>query len=193
MSEDTTSDNFKKLYVSYGSYHYNPWNKIIHIIFVPLLTYSVFCLLNTIPLVLGVAGVVRSVSLGIVLSTALCTYYMSIDLVSGGVSFIVYTLLALVARSEYAEERSGREVMTGVLHNIIIQIIGWGMQIIGHRYLEKRAPALTDDIFAVFRAQLFVVVEVMFFFGWRPKLRGDLKEIIKKNVRVFQDSIKRRS
>lgn len=53
----------------------------------------------------------------------------------------------------------------------IIQGISWAFQFFGHFFFEKRAPALTDNVFQAFLlAPFFVFMELLFVLGYRPAL-----------------------
>ena len=59
---------------------------------------------------------------------------------------------------------------------LIIQIVAWGLQFIGHgvfestfAFIKERKPALLDNITQIFNAPMFVVIEVLEMFGLRTK------------------------
>jgi uncharacterized membrane protein YGL010W len=47
---------------------------------------------------------------------------------------------------------------------------GWVFQLLGH-VIEGRRPALADNLLQIFKAPLFLTVEVLFLFGLRQDLR----------------------
>merc|ERR1712224_405093 len=52
-----------------------------------------------------------------------------------------------------------------------IHILSWVMQFVGHGVCEGRKPALLDSLAqAFFNAPLFVLLETLFMFGYRPAL-----------------------
>jgi 2-hydroxy fatty acid dioxygenase len=58
-------------------------------------------------------------------------------------------------------------------------VLSWIAQFLGHGLAEKRAPALMDNLFqSLYLAPLFVWLEILFAFGYRPELKkGIQKEV----------------
>ncbi len=55
---------------------------------------------------------------------------------------------------------------------ILIHIVCWLAQFVGHGAFEKRAPALLDNLVqALLLAPLFVFMEILFSLGYKPELR----------------------
>ncbi len=70
-----------------------------------------------------------------------------------------------------------------------IQIATWTAQFIGHGVFEGRAPALLDNLLqALFLAPLFVWIEILFFFGYRPELKARLDKAINQEIAKFRES-----
>ncbi len=70
-----------------------------------------------------------------------------------------------------------------------IHISSWLAQFIGHGLFEGRAPALADNLVqAIFLAPFFVWMEFLFYFGYRPELKGRLDKQIQKEVAVFKNT-----
>jgi 2-hydroxy fatty acid dioxygenase len=65
----------------------------------------------------------------------------------------------------------------------ILHVLCWLVQFIGHGAYEGRAPALLDNIFqAVVLAPLFVWLEELFMFGYRPELQKRVEEAVAKEI-----------
>ena len=65
----------------------------------------------------------------------------------------------------------------------------WIAQFIGHGVFEKRAPALLDSWDQAFiTAPLFVLLEIMFFFGYRRQFYDDCMIQVEKNIAEFRKS-----
>ncbi|KAJ1569849.1 hypothetical protein HK096_000285, partial [Nowakowskiella sp. JEL0078] len=63
----------------------------------------------------------------------------------------------------------------------------WIMQFIGHGVYEGRAPALLDNLVgALVLAPLFVWIEILFNFGYRPKLEKKLRNSIGKSIKNYK-------
>lgn len=62
-------------------------------------------------------------------------------------------------------------------------ITSWIAQFIGHGAFEGRAPALFDNLVqAFFFAPLFVWMEILFYFGYRPELKGRIDKAVRQEV-----------
>ena len=58
-----------------------------------------------------------------------------------------------------------------------------------HGIFEGRAPALLDNLVqAILLAPLFVWLEVLFAFGYRPELKSRLDESVEKEIEKFHAS-----
>eukprot|EP01127_Copromyxa_protea_P001870 TRINITY_DN1177_c0_g1_i1.p1 TRINITY_DN1177_c0_g1~~TRINITY_DN1177_c0_g1_i1.p1 ORF type:complete len:101 (-),score=32.50 TRINITY_DN1177_c0_g1_i1:66-368(-) len=62
-----------------------------------------------------------------------------------------------------------------------VKAVGWVLQILAHQVFEGRAPALLDNLLqAIVLAPYFVLLEVLFYFGYRPDLQAKFKELTNK-------------
>jgi uncharacterized membrane protein YGL010W len=78
---------------------------------------------------------------------------------------------------------------TATAYSIILHVLSWIFQFIGHGVFEGRAPALLDNLFqAIFLAPLFVFLEVFFFFGYRPELQRRVEAGVQKKIAEFKSS-----
>lgn len=70
-----------------------------------------------------------------------------------------------------------------------INVTSWIAQFIGHGVFEGRAPALLDNLVqALFLAPFFVWMEILFFLGYRPELKGRVDEAVKEEILKFRKS-----
>ena len=68
-----------------------------------------------------------------------------------------------------------------------VHIFSWLAQFVGHGIFEGRAPALLDNLVqAIFLAPLFVWLEVLFAFGYRPELKSRLDQSVEKEIEKFR-------
>lgn len=68
-----------------------------------------------------------------------------------------------------------------------IHVVTWLLQFIGHGAFERRAPALLDNLVqALLLAPLFVWMEILFFFGYRPELKARYDESVEKAIATFR-------
>ena len=67
--------------------------------------------------------------------------------------------------------------------SISIHLFSWVMQIAGHVFYEKRAPAFMDNLFQAFvLAPFFVFLEFLFMFGYRRDLQLAIDGAVEKNL-----------
>ncbi len=70
---------------------------------------------------------------------------------------------------------------------LVIHIVSWVAQFIGHGAFEGRAPALLDNLVqAVFLAPMFVWLEVLFKFGYRPELQIRVEKLVQIEIAQFR-------
>lgn len=95
----------------------------------------------------------------------------------------------LMGATAYANHLTTTWGATANYWALAIHIISWLAQFIGHGAYEGRAPALLDNLVqAVFLAPLFVWMEVLFFFGYRPELKGRLDKAVEREVAKYRAS-----
>ena len=70
---------------------------------------------------------------------------------------------------------------------IVFHVVMWIAQFIGHGVFEGRAPALLDSWQQAFiTAPLFVVLEVLFFLGYRKQFYQDCMGEVKLEINKFR-------
>lgn len=66
-------------------------------------------------------------------------------------------------------------------------VFSWIAQFIGHGAFEGRAPALVDNLLqAIFLAPMFVWLEILFAFGYRPELQSRVAKQVEAEVAKFK-------
>jgi uncharacterized membrane protein YGL010W len=115
------------------------------------------------------------------------TYVTLYILLEPVVGFILApAILGITAFMNYLTMTYGA---TATTYSIILNILSWIFQFIGHGAFEGRAPALLDNLFqAIFLAPLFVFLEVFFFFGYRPELQRRVEAGVQKKIAEFKSS-----
>ena len=134
-------------------------------------------MLNTIPVKVPVLtevyaqfGITTSVAL--VAAHILCLYYLFLDFIVGFIlSFEIGFFIW--AGSRMYETMPAHQFWTIVL---VMNVVSWAVQFIGHGVFEKRRPALVDNIFQVFVAPAFVTLEFLFFFGYAPEMKQKVEK-----------------
>eukprot|EP00735_Rhodelphis_limneticus_P014622 TRINITY_DN867_c0_g1::TRINITY_DN867_c0_g1_i1::g.25325::m.25325 TRINITY_DN867_c0_g1::TRINITY_DN867_c0_g1_i1::g.25325 ORF type:complete len:220 (-),score=56.47,sp/O13737/YDR2_SCHPO/33.33/8e-20,DUF962/PF06127.6/9.2e-25 TRINITY_DN867_c0_g1_i1:130-750(-) len=186
----------------YGSYHNNPINKIIHMIFVPTIwaTAAVwFCytpaLVDTTPKEVAAnfgitlpAIIADNIEFDVafVLFACYALYYLTLDFFAGLTFDVV--LFCLYLGANVFVNTIGRE--QAWQYALGLHVFGWYMQIHpGHGIFEGRKPALFDSLLqALVLAPLFVWFEVLFPFGYRKSLHAEVQKRVDENIRKFRQS-----
>jgi 2-hydroxy fatty acid dioxygenase len=181
--------------VFYGSYHSNPINKIIHVIFVPIIWWSVAVWLAATP-VLSSADVgtwlpflpgtlTRHLVLNgsFVLFLTYASYYILLEPIAG------LTWTAFLGVPMWASANAYFATAPNAwLSALGLHVLSWQAQIIvGHNMAEKRKPALMDSFFqSLVLAPLFVWFEILFFVGYRKGLGKEVEQKIQKNIEAWK-------
>ncbi|KAF8558797.1 DUF962-domain-containing protein [Imleria badia] len=174
----------RKQITFYGSYHSHPVNVAIHIFGVPALLWSALVLATLIPsppFLPSTHYVVNNFLIFDMNTPALVTaFYLSYYLILEPVAAILYApqmILSLLSATSYAYRPDG------IRNAIIVQVVSWIAQFLGHGLAEGRAPALLDNIVGAFvLAPFFVHLELLFKAGYRPELHKQLKNDVGKEI-----------
>lgn len=183
----------------YASYHSNTVNQWIHIFCVwPILWTALVFLAYTasideyIPL--KYATMVPTINLGIKINFCLLAairymvFYSYIEQpgIAGIIAAVLVFLGYLFAESIVAAQP---EIWKPAL---AIHIFSWFAQFYGHGIHEKRAPALFDNLNqALSMAPLFVLMEVMFKFGYKKEFKKKIDEIARENIKKFNAEVQK--
>ena len=137
----------------YTQYHKNITNKVLHIIGIPVIVWSMMvCLWNTYLL--------------LPLTAFYMIYYIKLDKQLGLITDAYFVILLLFARYYYTTTEYACIKAFG------FQLGAWVLQFIGHYYFERNRPALMDSIYQAFlMAPIFITAEVAFMFGYKPVLQ----------------------
>jgi uncharacterized membrane protein YGL010W len=126
-------DNYRLMravYRSYGAYHQHPVNIAIHAICVPLIILSIIGLLNLIPSPIPIGSLIPMVFISYY--AIMCPRLLTIALLLFGVLIGLDQLVQSFFSDSYW------------LINVLLFIICWVMQFLGHR-LEGNKPAFIED------------------------------------------------
>lgn len=181
--------DLEKHFSFYGSYHSNPINVAIHIIFVwPILFTALIILYFTPPIFsLSQTHPILVFNLGFLFTVFYALFYASLDIKAG--SFVAFlTFLAWIS-SSFVANSLGYDLAWKIV--LASQLICWTGQFIGHGVFEKRAPALLDNLAQAFlMAPFFVVLEILqSTIGYEPYpgFEKRVKERIDANIKEWQD------
>ena len=207
-SKNPSSDKLESLsyleraFSFYASYHNNFVNQIIHIFCVwPILISSLLFLTytptfitidpNIGPFLNSNFGLKFSpiIDINFCLLTSLYygIFYLIIEL--PGVVGILSSLLVLI--SYHWVYYLNQMYPSSWKYGIIINVSCWVAQIFGHHAFEGRSPALLDNLYQAFvMAPLFVIMEVFFYFGYRPNFKSRIDKIVATNIAKFKSEKK---
>eukprot|EP01126_Amoeba_proteus_P006158 TRINITY_DN1213_c0_g2_i3.p1 TRINITY_DN1213_c0_g2~~TRINITY_DN1213_c0_g2_i3.p1 ORF type:complete len:197 (+),score=25.12 TRINITY_DN1213_c0_g2_i3:51-641(+) len=166
----------------YGSYHSDPINILTHIVCVPAIETVTFGLGVQLSKHLAERFTIfrplldLGVNLTSVYAACIVPFYLALEPLSGSLrSVIVYAQYSFIKR---LVESPPANLTRNLL---LIKGFGWLFQIIAHKFFEGRAPALLDNLLqAVVLAPYFVLLEIMFFFGYKPTLKKRVDQLVKK-------------
>ncbi|EEA18659.1 hypothetical protein TMatcc_010797 [Talaromyces marneffei ATCC 18224] len=168
--------------VFYGTYHHNPVNVRIHMIFVPVILITSIQLFTNTPTLIPLPDFLQykylPLNAGTIQSLIYALGYILLEPVVGLIC--VPTLLGAAAYMNYLTMTYGA---TATSWSFGIFIVSWIAQFIGHGAYEGRSPALLDNLFqALFLAPLFVFLEYLFMFGYRPELQRRVEAEVQKKL-----------
>jgi len=182
----------------YGAYHSNPWNQLIHFIFIPCIWWSICVFTCYVPffplraLGLGSLGGHR-ITWGTAQLVIYSAFYVSLHPVAGGLTSLLLLLFYLQASSAVSVEQARVAVakskgkadkkMTWFTFAFILHALSWYMQIHpGHKVLEGVKPALVDSLGqALGVAPMFAFLEGVWFAGLLPDMKGRVLVLVAEN------------
>jgi len=170
---------------TYKSVHLNRKNIRTHFIGVPMIIWAISLLLA------GVAIEVDSETLNDLFGTPSINFTLAACL--SIVVFIYYLLLslplALLALILFGPLMWSVHLVVTMEHHsliaLIVFVIGWIIQFIGHHY-EKAKPAFFDDINQLFIGPLFVLAEIYFLLGQGKSLDKNITAKAIEKRRLFE-------
>ncbi|MGS0673605.1 Mpo1 family 2-hydroxy fatty acid dioxygenase [Shewanella sp. 125m-1] len=168
---------------TYKSVHLNPKNIKTHFIGIPLIIWSLFLLLNLIPLNFAVFNdPVISFNIATIFAVGVLIYYVFLHfrLAIGLALFIIPVLYtsSLVAQ------------MPGALWiAVAVFFVGWVIQFIGHHY-EKAKPAFVDDLNQLLIGPFFLMAEIYFMLGMEKSLLAEITPMARDKRRAIETAKK---
>ena len=149
----------------YAAYHQDARNKATHFIGVPAIILSLFIPLAWIRFDAG--GM--TITAAMVFATVVVLYYFFLD-VPLALAMLVVTGILVWAGQQIAQLGT----MQGWIWFAVLFVGGWILQLVGHVF-EGRKPALTDNLFQIFVAPIFLAAEVFFALGYKPRLHENVQ------------------
>ncbi len=152
---------FERRMAGYAGYHRDPRNKFTHLFGVPMVFYSPLIPLGW--LRASVGGL--DLSLAMVVLAAVMVWYLILEWRLG----ILMTIISIPAAYGFDIVSRMPFAQSAMIFGIFT-VVGWTIQLIGHAFEGKR-PALVDNLSQSLMGPLFVLAEVLNFFGFRKDLQ----------------------
>mmetsp|Transcript_24867 Transcript_24867/g.27520 ORF Transcript_24867/g.27520 Transcript_24867/m.27520 type:complete len:189 (+) Transcript_24867:10-576(+) len=178
---------FKEFFVSYGKFHNNIVNKLIHIVFIPTIVYCIIGTSHYYPIT-DINIIYEKLDIGLILCTVLPLIYISQEFFSGLVTTVLLNVLYYFSHQNFIAHKDEMDYFQGVPYYwflLYLQAFSWIMQFIGHGVFEKRAPALTSNLFSALVAPDFVVIEILYVLGYNKKAIDDAQVAIDEDLAVY--------
>ncbi|KAG4441468.1 hypothetical protein IFR05_003074 [Cadophora sp. M221] len=179
--------NLEKQLCFYGAYHHNATNIGIHMICVPLILAASLLLATNSPTIIPLptwltipnlplnAGTIGAVLYG--------AFYILLEPVAG--SILLPIIIGWTAFANHLTASASSTIANQA--SLVVFVISWIAQFVGHGVYEGRAPALLDNLVqALVLAPFFVFMEALFKFGYRPELQKRVGDAVEKEIKKFK-------
>ncbi|WP_462163807.1 Mpo1 family 2-hydroxy fatty acid dioxygenase [Pseudoalteromonas xiamenensis] len=152
----------------YARYHRDKRNIATHFIGIPLIVIAVMYLLYFPVLEVGSFTVTATL---VVIALSL-VYYLMLSLSLGFAMAAAFA--AMYAIVCYSAPYLGSFSHYGMfIMGVILFVVGWIFQFVGH-YYEGKKPAFVDDLIGLAIGPLFVMAEFLFILGFHKPLEQDI-------------------
>ncbi|KAL4802997.1 hypothetical protein BDV18DRAFT_146040 [Aspergillus unguis] len=179
--------NLEKQLLFYGAYHNNPVNVAIHVTCVPILLFTGIAMATNSPALFKLPEILQFENLpanaGTIGALGYASFYILLEPVAGALAAPLLIGSAALGHHLIAAHGMTANYWFGGIH-----IASWLLQFVGHGVFEGRAPALLDNLLQAFLlAPLFVWMEILFFFGYRPELKARYDANVEKEIAAFRE------
>ena len=176
------SKTLVKKYYFYEKYHQNLYNKLVHILCIPMLVWTTTVFFSYISLfTLKLEDHSYNITLAMFVSFLYVSYYLYLDSNLGMISIFLF-YFNLVSASNFVNNNT---FGYGMGMSLLLHVTSWFFQIMSHKVFEGNKPALLDSITQSFSiAPLFTLLELLFLLGYRKDLDKKLsiyKKIVQKS------------
>ena len=165
---------FAEKYTFYAQFHQNFWNKLIHFFCIPSIVFTLFVMLNYIPIHFSYFDeCIYTIRFSVFLYACYALYHFYLSCIIGLIANIFYGIILFLANVFYCR------IEGAYIYAIALHVFSWVFQILGHKYCEGGRPAFVTgfkDSFLV--APLFVVFELL------PKQKHNMEEYVKVNEEI---------
>ncbi len=149
----------------YSAYHRDPRNRLTHFFGVPAIIFAVLITMSYGHVTLG--GV--EVSFAEIFVGTMLLYYLTLDWLLG------LAMAALFGPMCWAAGLTASlGFATGMSVFGVVFVLGWAVQLLGHRF-EGNRPALLDNLFQTVVSPIFLMAELFFALGFKLKLAEEVE------------------
>jgi uncharacterized membrane protein YGL010W len=128
----------------YAAFHGTPGNRACHYVGIPLIVVSLYAMLSAVPLFTVSAFTVTLAEVLVIGATA---YYLTLDAVLA-VLMLVVSAAGIVL---------GRRIPMSAA--IVLFVVGWVFQFVGHYVYEKRSPAFYRNLAHLLVGPLWILAK----------------------------------
>lgn len=132
-------------FADYSAFHRTPGNQACHYVGIPLIVLSLFALLARFPL-FEAGGF--TVTLAEVVLVAATIYYLTLDAALAVMMLVTSVVLAAAGR------------MVPLWAAVVLFVLGWVFQFVGHYVYEKKAPAFFRNFAHLLVGPLWILARV---------------------------------
>merc|ERR1711953_213414 len=186
--------DLEKQFTFYASYHNAPMNILIHLLCIPTLLATGLVLFQYCPEIIANIEAIKilpggqylKINAALVIALIYILCYIVMEPFAGTLGALLVYYLTTQSAKLVALDTHINEIPIWKIA-LAIHVVCWIPQFIGHGVFEGRAPALIDSWDQAFlTAPLFVLLEVMFFFGYRKEFHDRIMVQVEKNIKEFK-------
>ncbi|KAG4070618.1 hypothetical protein HA402_013538 [Bradysia odoriphaga] len=183
--------DLEEQFTFYAAYHHTTVNKLIHIVCVWPILWSFYVLSEYIPYVApapfnSFVSAIHPLNVPFVAAVIYAAVYIMMDKKAGVVAAILLGFCLITGRKFYLESEAMFDYPAWQIA-AVVQVVCWVAQFVGHGVYEGRAPALFDNLVQAFvMAPFFVLLEVLFHFGYRPDFQEKIWKKVDKEIAKFK-------
>ncbi|XP_061366340.1 2-hydroxy-palmitic acid dioxygenase mpo1-like [Gastrolobium bilobum] len=180
----------------YGAYHSNPVNIAIHVLFIWPIFFSTLLILYFIPPFFNLPNLEFSLwgnhvflvwNVGFLVALIYAIFYVTLDFKAGSLAALLCAICWV--SSSFVASLLGLSLAWKVV--LVVQLVCWTGQFVGHGVFEKRAPSLLDDLVqALVMAPFFVLLEALqTLFGYEsyPGFHSRVQAKIDADIKEWQE------
>jgi uncharacterized membrane protein YGL010W len=160
---------FRRQLAEYADYHRDDVNRWMHIIGNPIIALAVFLPLSLVSV--PIFGV--HVTAAALLVIPALIVWMAFDF-GLGLAVVISAIPLLLAAAVIAKNVS---VVWLWIITVLLVVIGWVMQVVGHQLFERRKPALLDNPIHMLMSPMYIFAKLYIALGFRPDLAAVLGKL----------------